>query len=1159
MAKKNEQHSEASPFVRSVHLALDHRDPNALNGYLLTVGARRVLARLLPALTDPAAARAWTLTGPYGTGKSAFTVFVSQLLAHKHFPGQAEARDILKNVDEDLFESLPAKSKQFRGLFPIAITGSRESLPVALLRGVEVALADVGGRARASLVKRISKLRESAASGETGDRELVDLVEDTGKLLIDQPDGPSGLFLIMDEFGKLLEYAASHPNKSDVYLLQHLQELAARSSVPLLILTVLHKDFIEYADRLSNHERAEWDKVRGRFEDIVFEESADEVLRLVAAARSRGPSASTSLAEQKKFDQLVGQAWKLNLVPVGMSKLEFTSLLTKCWPLHPLVAVLSGPVFRKLAQNERSVFSFLSSQEPHGLLDFLNGEQNTLLYSLDRFYDYLWASLGEGLYSHRNGKKWAEIENAIERVPEASTTDVATLKSVGLLNLVGVTKNIRATPDVLKFALAGIAEPDDVIKSLKNLANTSVVVSREYSGAYALWEGSDVDIDDRVRVARDRLDRSEPLAKMASRYIQLRPVVARKHAYLTGTLRYFTMHFVAPQSLAAEMMNLGNADGRILVALPTNNEEHAVIKKAVKSQAGTALRVIVAVPAEIRILDLCVRELAGLEWVRENTPELAGDLTARRELRARIAELRRQLETLTQDMLSPASDRTAGCEWYYNGKNAADITSKRSLNDFISACCKQVFSKTPRILNELVNRRELSSAAAAGRRTLIEKMITQESVPMLGIEGFPPEKSMYLTLLSDPGIHAERDEGLAFGLPKGSADAGVQAVWETIRLFFDSTEKSRKTVRELFNLLSTEPYGLRDGPMPVLFCAALIANDSDVALYEEGSFVPQLSITVFERLMKLPESYTVRRWRISGVRTQVFRQLAEMLGKNWGTAKISKKNVLDVVRPLLRFVAQLPETTQKTELLSDQAKKVRAVLSQSREADQLLFTDLPRACGVEPFDPDGVMNEKKLDAFLSHLRGSLGEMQRYYDTLINDLGKTLGSAFSIDGPIATVKGKLTERATALQEWVADPAVKNFVTRATEPGDDQVWVESLVALLSERPPSLWRDADRARFDIALVRIVRLFNNLEVLAFSNISNKRGFSKFSEAIRIGITTRESGDVERVVHIDAKDRARMDDIEARLHNVLHPSDLNGKKDVTLAAIARLAKKLLS
>ena len=113
------------------------------------------------------------------------------------------------------------------------------------------------------------------------------------------------------------------------------------------------------------------EKVRGRYEDIVFEESADEVLRLVAMARKTNCAGddkhSIETVPQKDaraFEELIGQAWRLQLAPAGMAKPEFTELLRQCWPIHPLVAVLLGPVFRKLAQNERSVFSFLSSHEP---------------------------------------------------------------------------------------------------------------------------------------------------------------------------------------------------------------------------------------------------------------------------------------------------------------------------------------------------------------------------------------------------------------------------------------------------------------------------------------------------------------------------------------------------------------------------------------------------------------------------------------------------------------------------------------------------------------------------------------------------------------------------------------------------------------------------
>jgi len=93
-----------------------------------------------------------------------------------------------------------------------------------------------------------------------------------------------------------------------------------------------------------------------------------------------------------------------------MGKAELLGLLHRCWPLHPLVTLLLGRLFQKLAQNERSVFAFLESAEPMGLREFLSRDDrdSSLVYGPDRIYDYLIGSLGEGLYAHWHGKRWAE-------------------------------------------------------------------------------------------------------------------------------------------------------------------------------------------------------------------------------------------------------------------------------------------------------------------------------------------------------------------------------------------------------------------------------------------------------------------------------------------------------------------------------------------------------------------------------------------------------------------------------------------------------------------------------------------------------------------------------------------------------------------------------
>ena len=71
------------------------------------------------------------------------------------------------------------------------------------------------------------------------------------------------------------------------------------------------------------------------------------------------------------------------------------AMLAKCYPLHPLTAMMLGPLFRQLAQNERSLFAFLASSEPFGFQEFLreqHGESGP--YRLDHLYDYVMTSLG---------------------------------------------------------------------------------------------------------------------------------------------------------------------------------------------------------------------------------------------------------------------------------------------------------------------------------------------------------------------------------------------------------------------------------------------------------------------------------------------------------------------------------------------------------------------------------------------------------------------------------------------------------------------------------------------------------------------------------------------------------------------------------------------
>ncbi len=1121
--------SSGSRYMRSVNLEQDLWEPEALEGYVITAGVRRALMRIAPATRDARAGRVWTLTGPYGTGKSAFILFLAWLFSHAALGIGAAARRLLEACDKELAAAILGAPGAKRDLLPIVVTGSREPLGLALLRGLRRSLQAFSTRKAAAFRRKVDAMYAAAADGKLPTTaEVTGLFDECLASVCDGDDAPDGLLLIVDELGKLLEHATTHSDSSDIFVLQSLAEYAARSPQPFLMIGVLHQDFSLYGQHLSPRERAEWDKVRGRFEDIAFEEPADEIIRLIAQARvqarqtGREPSLDDAPPKiRAAFGTLCDEVWKLDLSPAGVTKKEFIALVRDCWPLHPLVTVMLGPLFRRLAQNERSVFSFLHSAEPGSLAEHIQSSDgaSTAGFTVERLYDYLTSSLGDGLYIHARGKRWAEIETVLDRLPDASPLEIAAVKTVGLLGAVGQWQQLRATPQVVKLALAPQHAAREVDQAIKTLRSQSALVSRRYNNSLGLWEGSDVDLDERFRTARDRLSPEITTAELAAKFMEYRPLVARRHSFETGSLRFFDVRFVSPENLNAEASQTGTsgADGTVFVVLPENQVSREKALAEVKSPAFRHRKDLLwAFPTNVQPLAEAIRETACLDWVKSNTPELEGDRTGRLELRARHADLQRRVALALESILAPTEDLSDQCHWYLCAQEHR-IQSRRELNAFLSGMADSLYPQTPRIRNELVNRQDLSTAAAAARRILIEAMLHHADKTDLGIQGSPPEKSMYLSLLYDPGIHRKLAGRWQFAPPRSSSDAGIQATWDAIHEFFASTENGARPIVELYRQLAAPPFGVKSGPMPILLCAALLANDANVALYEEGSFVPQANIATIERLLRSPESFTLQRWRITGVRAQVFERLAELLGREpHGSAK---RDILDIVRPLCRFVGELNDYVRYTQTISPTSAAIRETLLQARQPDRLLFTDLPIACGMKPFPARGKLKSADLDAFVETLKNGLGELQRCYDELLGQLGAGIGSAFGMNGSVRDTRAALARRSADLASWVADPNLKSFALRLADSRlDDTAWIESIAALLGHKPPAAWRDDTRAKFEFELAKTAKLFSNVEALGFpSAVLETNEDSEPVESLRIGITTADARERAHVVRVTA------------------------------------------
>lgn len=629
-------------FLRSVNLERDFYTPDSLNGYVLTPAALMTLDRLAIAITQPSA-RAWSITGAYGTGKSAFALMATKALAGSSV-GEVALRARIERQEPGLASRLFSNASN--GFWPVLVTGAREPIIGALLRGLREALRHLPETEAQLVLANLETAIENPweAEGKTG-RDVALLVETLSGLVRQHLPGCAGLIIVVDEMGNFLEYAAQHPEKGDMQVLQEMAEQASRSQKnPVLLITILHQAFEEYGHRLNSAQRVEWQKVQGRFLDVPFGDSPEETLRMLAQAIEQRPSKMADAWLAETLEEQMEACRRLRIIPQSLSAAEFRNLLRNTYPLHPITALVLPHLFRRFGQNERSLFSFLSSEEPYGFQQFLRGHALSAtkvpLLRLDHLYDYIVRAFGSSLYSHTTAKLWGETEDALHRLRDRDPLQARLVKTIGLLSILGDQVHVAPSRETLLFTLAGEGiRPEEVEAAISSLETATLITYRHFKKAYRLYEGSDVDIEARLREARAYLTRSADSVKMAHLLGATPPIVARRHSYETGTLRFFEVRCCRVATLSAEIhAGHPSSDGLLLLCLAADSSELPNAENTIREAMSSRPEVIVGVSIETPALHEAATQVESLLWVQEHTSELRNDRVATREVAERLLD-----------------------------------------------------------------------------------------------------------------------------------------------------------------------------------------------------------------------------------------------------------------------------------------------------------------------------------------------------------------------------------------------------------------------------------------------------------------------------------------------------------------------------------------
>ena len=947
------------------------------------------------------------------------------------------------------------------------------------------------------------------------------------------------MILLIDEMGKFLEAAAQ--DGSDIYVFQQLAEAASRSEGRFLVIGVLHQAFEEYGHRLSHEARDEWAKIQGRFIDLAVNTAGDEQIGLIGRAiesnhRPPRPGAVASEIAALARRGRVGDPGRL------------ASMLEDCWPLHPVVACLLGPVSRRrFGQNQRSIFGFLNSAEPHGLQEFLRHAGDGELYGPDRFWGYLRANLEPSILASPDGHRWALAADAIERCERSGgdALHVKLLKTIAVIDLFSERSGLVASTGLLRACCTDT--PDEAIEhALGQLDAWSFTIFKKFLDARAIFAGSDFDIDAAVRAQLEEtveIDFKE-LQSLAG----LQPVLAKRHYHETGALRWFDLDIIPFSELGEVSMRPGPASGamgRFLLAIPADGDSEDRAEELCRAAAsrGDTGDLLVGLSQRSRSVLLFARELFALDGVRNDHPELAGDAVARREVSARLAALQALLETELHKALDSA--------WWFSGHEPPRRLRQRDLNSLASDLADQRFPESPRIHNELLNRQKPSSNAIAAQNHLLHSMVLRELEESLGIKGFPAERGLYASLLEATGLHAHDGGRWRFVSPvSGETDPrGLAPLWEQACLRLQQNANRAIPVSELFEEWRQPPFGVKDGVMPVLAVAFVLSQRNGIAVYRDGVFRGRFDDVDVDYLVKDPSCIQLRWMQLNEVARKLLSGMAEVVRSLDTDNELLDLDPLAVGRGLVAIYDRLPRWTARTMRLSSNAIQVRDLFKRARDPNQFLFDDIPASLGRNV----SLDSDSDLPGVIENVRDGLAELIDAYPSMLGRLRDLMLAELQVPNVSPQSLAELQDRAENIRALAGDFRLDAFADRLREfDGSDECF-EAIASLVANKPPRNWVDPDLDCAAVELAAISQTFLRAET--YTRVKG-RPEKRQAMAVVVGLEGRPAPLLEEFAVADSE-REVVDGLVSCVAGALDASDAPQPR-LILAALAELSARYM-
>lgn len=1013
-------------FQASINISFDLGDRRKIEDLIPTSTVCKYTQWILEDVISRSSNRAKMLVGAYGKGKSHIALAALTAMSVKDPKPFTRLIEAYEQGD-------PAFAKEFNQfvsdgpkLLPVVVSGSSSDIARSLLYALRNALKDAGipdvmprtnysgaldavwrwrddypdtyrrmenefgmsGEAIEAALKdfdtsvytRFLEIYPELTSGSRFDTLAdADVIETYEHVLGDLRNyGYSGIFVVYDEFSKYLESSIANATIEDIKLLQDFAERCNRSdqNQQLHILLISHKNLANYIDANLPKEKVDgWRGVSGRFNEIEIYDDADQAYELIFRAINK---------DSKKWSEY------LNIHTVGLEgvKAHFAHqqlfrdsqaecVVFGCFPLHPTATFLLPRVSEMVAQNERTMFTFLCAEEQNSLpqrsvMGTVVGE----FVTPDYIYDYFEPQLRRERYGSAPHTAYALVRSALSNLEEDSL-EARIVKTVALIRLVEQYNRLSPTKDTIVriFQDSGWSR-SEIEESLNRLVNVEGVAYLNRSNAQIrIKETSGINISEAVEDEAERLRSQMSAEQILTAYQSGKALYPSRHNEEKKITRYFDCEFESASRVIGRLEKdeefSYTGDGSIVAVVPRRAEEIQDVISSIRAKGCNHPTIVFAVPTKgLQDIEETAYRYAAADKLREAA---TADEILRDEFEIVLEDSAETLSLFVADYFRPERKRVS---YFAGGHQKYKISHRKGLSNLLSDVCDEVYSLTPVINNEMINKNEPTGTTLTSRAKILNALCAKNLEANLGFLGNGQESSIMRSVLSVTGVVTNLGENPTINL-KG--EHSLRSATDAIEEFLSTGNEKGFDV--LYDRLTSPRYhiGMKRGPIPILL-ALVFRNYRETSIIVKDGEERLVDKATLEDIESSPASFVLKVVDWNGEKAEYINALGRVFGKEEGD--VYREEVADLARS---WFVSLPQFTRmaridyacdgKTPFNRQHRAFFKAISQAVNNPSKFLFGTLPAAFGREDVSTELVSlideEKRRSDRFISDVLSTL--------------------------------------------------------------------------------------------------------------------------------------------------------------------------------------------